>query len=86
MRLITQNKTHALSIGFPWTSDRPVAVISTYKTQKTSIHATNRIRARDPSKRVAADLRLMQHKNERNKVLCSFYRFTHHQVPKYARI
>ena len=46
---------HTQVVGLPWTSDRPVAEISTYttqQTQKTDIHDPGGIRPRDPSNRV----------------------------------
>jgi hypothetical protein len=46
---------HTQSVGLPWTSDRPVAEISTYttqQTQETDIHVLGGIRPRDPSNRV----------------------------------
>jgi hypothetical protein len=52
------------TVGLLWTSDQPVAEISTctgqhnIETQQTNIHAFSGIRTRDPSNQAAADLRL----------------------------
>ena len=53
---ITRNDT-SQSVGLLWTSDHPVAEISTWQhtTLKTNIHAPGGIRTRNPSKRSAAD-------------------------------
>jgi hypothetical protein len=51
-------------VGLLWTSDQPVAEISTYtgqyniQIQETNIHASSGIQNRDPSNQAAADLRL----------------------------
>jgi hypothetical protein len=48
------------SVGFLWTSDQLVVETSTWQhSQQTAIHAPAGIRTHNPSKRAAADLRLI---------------------------
>ena len=60
-KIILSYKYH-ISIGILWTSDQTVAETSTLyniqHSQDTDIHAIDRIRTRNPSKRVAANPRL----------------------------
>jgi len=43
------------SVGFLWTSDRPVAKTSSQHSQETGFYAPGGILTRDPSKQTAAD-------------------------------
>jgi len=56
----THSHTHTLSVGAPWTSDRPFAEISSWQhtTLTTDIHVPGGIRTRNSSKRAAADRHL----------------------------
>jgi hypothetical protein len=61
---VSWSHTHRHTVGLLWAIDQPVAETSTYTgqhniwTQQTNIHDSSGIRTRDPSKQVAADLRL----------------------------
>jgi hypothetical protein len=55
---ITLRHTHTHSVGLLWTRDQPDAETSTWQhttLPRDRIHATGRIRTRNPSKRTAAD-------------------------------
>jgi hypothetical protein len=60
--LFALHHTHTpQSVGLLWRRDRPVAETSTWRhkhSHGTNIHAPGGIRIHDPSKRLAADLRL----------------------------
>jgi len=62
MRFVDQTQDTPHSVGLLWTSDRTVAMISTWQhkshTKETHILAPDGIRTRNPRKRVAVDSRL----------------------------
>ena len=59
MRFLEYTQWRA-TVGLLWTSDQPVAEISTWQhtTLTTNIHAPGEIRTHDLSRRAAAELRL----------------------------
>ena len=52
---LTVEVSQSHSVGFLWTSDRPLAQTSTQYSQETGFYATGGIRTHDPSKQTAAD-------------------------------
>ena len=70
----TLTHTYTHSVGFLWTSDRPVAEASTWQhtTLKTNIHARGGIRNRNRIKSAAADLRLRQRER--------LFQFSHQKI------